>query len=199
MWQKPLIFSLFLLICFIGIIAGIYPIKCFNIIKFKQKAGYKSKSANKHFKIKIEGHHPVCENFEFHIFNFKGKTHCAGCSGLVIGAFLSIFLIIIYLIYGLNLDYGFIIFIFGIMTTLTALFLPLIINFKKNIYKCLVNVFFVLGASLSLIGIDSTNSNLSIQLYFVFLVLIWILARILISQETHRKICNECLLESCNN
>ncbi len=196
MWQKSLIFSLFLLICILGIIAGIYPAKCLKVIKFKKMEDYESKNQDQ--EIKFEGHHPICENFKYHTFNFKKKTYCAGCSGLVTGAVLSILLIMIYLIYGLNKDYGFIIFIIGIISALISLLLAPFLNLKKNLYKFLINVFFVLGASLSIIGINSINSNLSIQLYFIILVIVWIVTRILISQETHHKICDQCLLESCN-
>jgi len=196
-WQKLLIFSLFLLICFLGTIAGLYPSKCFKAGKFKQKMDYNSKSENKCQEIKFKGHHPICKNYRTHTFNFKGKTYCAGCSGMVTGATISIVSTIIYVFYGSIKDYNSIIFITGIILSLTALYLPLIINFKKNIYKFLINVFFVLGALFSLIGINSINSSLSIQLYFIVLILIWIVTRILISRETHQKICDECLLESC--
>jgi len=193
-WQKPLIFSLFLLICFLGIIAGLYPSKCFKAGKFKQKTDYNSKSENKCHEIKFKGHHPVCKNYRTHTFNFKGKTYCAGCSGMVTGATISIIFTIIYVFYGSIKDYNPIIFINGIILSLTALYLPLIINFKKNIYKFFINVFFVLGALFSLIGINNINSSLAIQLYFIVLILIWIATRILISRETHQKICDECLL-----
>lgn len=196
-WQNPLIFSLFLSICFLGIIAGIYPAKCFKADKFKQNENHETKYKNKCHEIKFKGHHPVCENFKHHTFNFKGKTYCAGCSGLVIGAIISILSIIIYIFYGSITNYDLIIFITGIISTLIAIYLPLIINLKKNIYKFSINVFFVLGTLLILIGINNINFSLAIHLYFIVLALIWIVARILISREIHQKICDECLLESC--
>lgn len=198
-WQKPLIFSLFLLICFLGILAGLYPKKCFKASEFKQKKDYNSKSENKCHEIKFKGHHPVCENYKTHTFNFKGKTYCAGCSGMVTGAIISIISIIIYMFYGSIIDYNPEIFIIGTILSLTALYFPLIMSFKKNIYKFFISVFFVFGAFLGLIGINSINFSLAISLYFIVLVLIWIVTRILISRETHQKICNECLLKSCES
>jgi uncharacterized membrane protein YfcA len=55
-----------------------------------------------------------------------------------------------------------------------------------------MNVFFVLGAFLLLVGTDEIVESLFVDLFLTALILLWISTRIQLSQWDHRKICSNC-------
>lgn len=214
-WQRQLIFSLFLLICFSGMLAALFPDKCLEILqkyyvserkqyissnssKIPPYTSQKSEIKAKKIKcegINFEGHHPSCKNYENHIISLKNKKYCAGCSGLILGALISIIGILIYL-KGFLVEYGVITFVSGISLVVITLYLPLFWNIKKPGFKFLFNVLFVFGAFLGLIGIYTINKNLGLALFYLVLILIWIMTRISISEHNHRLICKRCDLKN---
>lgn len=203
-WQKPLIFSIFGLICFLGIIAGVFPSKCLKIIRFQKETHNDSfNNAKKEYVeeriIKFKGHHPDCGSFSGHVFRLAGKTYCSGCTGLVIGAIISLFGTFLYLIGGLpHGENGTIIFWLGFAGVFIGLLQHNLFKTRRNFLHLFLNVIFVLGAFMLLIGIEDITSNLLIELYFFILILNWILTRIVLSQREHKNICGVCGLDSCS-
>jgi len=113
-WQKTFVYLIFILICFLGIMAGIFPSKCLKMIRSQktvqsnglnqeeiEEIGGKARTGNTGVKSReIEGHHPDCGNFSAHVFKLGDKTYCAGCTGLILGAMISIFSAVIYVLEG---------------------------------------------------------------------------------------------------
>ncbi len=153
-----------------------------------KKSPYKSKE-----NIKFEGHHPDCGEFNSHTFKLGERRYCAGCSGLFLGALLAVMGTVIYYFYGNISDYlGLIFFWTGSLAVFLALFQNIFLDLNKNVFRFLSNLALVVGSFLILVGIDTVNSSLSVEVYFLVLTFFWILTRTALSQENHAKICMGC-------
>lgn len=200
--RKPLIGSIFGSICLLGIIAGLSPSRCSQMLHFKTKsrkgsshAAGTSGTGGRIFL--LEGHHPNCGNFSAHVFRLRDKTFCAGCTGLILGAVMSIFGVILYFFAGLSIGQsGFIVFWFGFAGVALGL-LQYNIKVKKSFVHLFLNVIFVFGAFLLLVGVDAVTRSFAVGLYINALSVFWVLTRIVLSQQEHRRICAACDVESC--
>lgn len=212
-WQKTFVYLIFILICFLGIMAGIFPSKCLKMIRSQktvqsnglnqeeiEEIGDKARTGNTGVKSReIEGHHPDCGNFSAHVFKLGDKTYCAGCTGLILGAMISIFSAVIYVLEGWFLGKnGIFIFWLGFMGVSVGLFYSSLFNIRWSFTRFFSNMFFVLGAFFILVGIETINGSLFIELYFLALVFILILTRILLSERKHEIICTSCSIEACS-
>jgi len=65
----------------------------------------------------------------------------------------------------------------------------------KAFIRLAMNSFFVIGAFLILANVDFLTQNLLIDLYALFLVVFWLLTRILVSKWNNNRVCLSC--ESC--
>lgn len=193
-FQKPLILSIFILICILGIIAAIYPSKCKRLMEFGGNDNKDEKNLKKG-EIRFEGHHPDCGKFESHTLLIKGKKYCPGCTGLSIGAFMAILGILIYYFFNFPAIYLEVSFWIGMCTVFLALFLIIFLDLGNKL-KLTANLALVLGSLLILMGIDTVKKNITIEFYFIILVVFWILTRISISEINHELICQDCREES---
>lgn len=189
--QKPIILSLFIVICILGMFAAIYPSKCKTLMKFQNDSKVTINEAD----VRFEGHHPYCDEFSSHTLTINGKKYCPGCLGLFLGAFISVIGILIYHFFGYPLIYGRIIFWTGIGTVFLVLLLIIFLNLEKKL-KFISNMALVIGSFLILLGLDSVKGSLIMELYFLILTIFWILTRILISENNHEIICMVCLKKS---
>ncbi len=58
----------------------------------------REKNTTTRLKRSFQGHHPDCHTFQNHTIQWRHKTWCAGCLGLLIGLCVSILLMILYII-----------------------------------------------------------------------------------------------------
>ena len=182
-----------------GIIAGLYPFSCNNILISKNKTLKKEILENKEIKyLKMEGHHPNCEKFQDHIFYFKDNTYCAGCTGLVTGGIVSLILVAIGFLRIIPLNYFNIIFYAGLITQLITLTYFMIIRQSRNILKIFFNIIFVLSYCLLFISVIIAYNNIFLYLYVTILLFVVILTRTSISRYKHKIICNDCNLMECD-
>jgi hypothetical protein len=188
--QKPIILSLFIVICILGMFAAICPSKCKTLMKFQNDS---KKTINDN--VRFEGHHPDCGKFSSHTLNIYGKKYCPGCLGLLIGAFIAILGAMIYIFVGYPLIYGEISFWIGFGTVFLVLLLIIFLNLEKKL-KFVSNMALVIGSFLILFGLDSVKGNLIMELYFLILAIFWILTRVMVSQTSHEIICRDCLEKS---
>ncbi len=186
-WQKYLIFSIFGLICLLGIIAGVFPSKCLKTTK---------KKTQNIMDIEFKGHHPDCGNFSGHVLHLANKTCCVGCTGLTIGAILSISGTLLYLTNKLPYN-GTMVFWLGFVGVLFGLMKNRLFKKRLKFLDLFLNVIFVLGAFMLLLGIEKINGNLLIEVYLLILILTWIITRTLSSQKEHKRICELCNLKKC--
>jgi hypothetical protein len=188
--QKPIILSIFILICLVGMVAAVSPSRCVELSSSKKDQNPRDyEGANQ---AKFSGHHPKCENFITHTYTLRGRKYCAGCSGLFLGAIIGISGTISYYFLGLSDSYVFIIFFAGIVMVFLSLLQNLLFNVEYNTAKFFLNLMLVVGSFFILTGTVELNSSLFIQVYFLLLVIIWILARISSSERNHTMICEDC-------
>ncbi len=189
--QNPMILSIFIMICIMGILAAIYPSKCAGFFKFRNEINVTSSNGNS---IRFSGHHPDCGKFKHHTIIIYGKRYCPGCLGLSIGAFLAIVGILFYYFSGLTGEHGQIYFYIGIIIVLFTMILIIFFNMGKRI-KFILNLALVLGSFLILLGV-SLKGNILVEIYFLILISFWIFTRIRVSQTHHEKVCHDCLKEA---
>lgn len=173
----------FITICILGILASLYPSFCLRFLNMDKIT--LSECENKI--IIFHGHHPDCGIFKEHVFNFKNKKYCVGCSGLLTGAFMAILTCLCYLIYG-ALEF---LFWLGVIVVLASLMQLILFSIENKWVKFLSNLGLVWGSSLILIGILE-NKNVFIAVYFLFLIFAWIITRTALSEENHAQICDKC-------
>jgi protein-S-isoprenylcysteine O-methyltransferase Ste14 len=166
----------FFSICLIGIVAGLFP----GFLSFSKAERRDSKD--------VSGHHPSCGFFPGHVVKVMGSAVCAGCTGLVIGAVLSM----LFLVVGIR-PFWFgreVAFWSGVLFVSLGL-VQHFIDLGSGWVHLWLNVWFVIGAWMIFESIQ--RLNLSIQLYFLASTLFWIWARIRASQWNHVYVCNVCL------
>lgn len=185
-WQRYLIFSIFGLVCFLGVLVGVFP------SKFQKKSKSQNKSG-----VKFRGHHPDCGNFSGHVIQLADKTYCSGCTGLIIGAIVAISGTLLYLTRGLPSENGSMVFWAGFTGVLIGLVYNGLSRGRLGFLNLFVNVIFVLGAFMLLFSIEKINGNLLSELYLLILIPNWIITRILSSQREHDRICGSCDLKKC--
>ena len=196
LWRKPLIGSIFGLICIFGILAVFSPTRCSRIFDFGKKPSrpFLGKFASHGTFSTLQGHHPDCGNFDAHVFQIGGKTFCAACTGLLLGglsAFVGTFL---YFFSNWRVEpNSFLMVWVGVLGVGFGLF-----QFKfRSFVRLLLNVFFVLGAFLVLVGVDEVVHSVAVDLFLVALILFWLFTRILLSQWDHERICYACKVATC--
>jgi len=160
---------------------------------YRKKNTNKEQINNQQINIALVGHHPTCDNFSVHVIRFGNKTYCAGCTGLVLGAILSLIGILSYAFFnfvvGTNIIIAFWIGFFTVALGLTQNYIP---YRRMGSVHFLLNLVFVLGAFLLFIGINEITNNFNIEVYFLILIFFWITTRIMTSQIEHKKICATC-------
>jgi len=202
LFRKPIVGLTFGLICILGSIAVLSPKECSKIFYHRkerdslgkqhncQENWFASSSTSFIFGLKIvHGHHPSCERFSSHEFRIRDKTFCTGCTGLLLGASLSLFGAFIYFSNSSYIPPSFIgIGFLGVALGLLLTFL----NLRRTILRLSLNALFIFGVFLMLIGIDSLIQSLFIDLLLILFSIFWLFARISLSQWNHRRICHEC-------
>ncbi|MEM3382768.1 MAG: hypothetical protein QXL52_02940 [Nitrososphaerales archaeon] len=194
LFRKPIIGLAFGLLSILGTMAAILPKECSKVFYCKkniaQEKPISSNNASFIFGLRIvHGHHPSCENFSSHEFRIKDKSFCAGCTGLLIGALLSLLGAIIYFSTDLFIPNFFI--IIGLLGVALGLILPLL-DLKQTVLRLFINAFFIFGVFLMLIGVDSLVQSISIDLFLILLSIFWLFTRISFSKWNHLRICYEC-------
>ena len=197
---KQLTGSIFGAICIMGIIVGISPSSCSRIIHFRKRntSSYKTKPTITETTITFEGHHPTCGNFSVHVIRFGNKRYCAGCAGLVTGATMSLIGSLLYFA-GLHVgEAGMLIFWLGFIGVACGLLQYNLSNVNRGPVHFFLNVIFVLGAFLLLVGVNEISGSSFLGVYLLTLIVYWIMARITLSQLEHRKICATCNSKLCS-
>jgi len=188
-WRKPLIGLVFAMICVGGSIAAILPRKCIVAEKMHTAQTRSGSSVRNEFSVILKGHHPDCGRFSAHTVLFRGASRCAACTGLMAGGAVGLAAIITYFFIGFG---------FGQLIVLVVLLgqVAVAIGFVQYKFKGWIrlgaNVLFVLGSTLTLIGLDELVGSLFFDLYLIGIIMFWILTRMLISQWDHSRICSAC-------
>jgi len=197
LWRKPLIGSIFGLICVFGILAVFFPTQCSRVFDFgKEKSSrpYLGKFASHGTSSTLQGHHPDCENFAAHVFRIGDKTFCAACTGLLLGGLAALAGTLLYFFSNWHVEQSsfFMVWV-GILGVGFGLF-----QFKfRSFVRLFFNIFFVFGTFFILIGIDGLVHSVTVDLFLVALTLFWLFTRISLSQWDHERICYACKVATC--
>jgi len=197
LWRKPLVGSIFGLICVFGILAVFIPTQCSRIFDFeKEKPGrlHLDKFVSHGASSTLQGHHPDCGNFDAHVFQMGDKTFCAACTGLLLGGFLALSGTFLYFFSNWHVEQSSSLMVWmGVLGVGFGLF-----QFKfKNFVRLFLNIFFVLGTFSILIGIDKLAQSVMVDLFLVALTVFWLFTRISLSQWDHERICYACKAANC--
>ncbi len=196
-YQRQLIGSVFLAICFVGGAAGVYPSKVSSMLHSRASGiNPQEEPTEQADSLAFRGHHPPCEGFSSHILSFRGRAYCAGCAGLVAGAAISISVGIPYFFWGLQVGSQEALFWVGFVFVILGLFQHRI-DLDDPVVHFLLNVVFVVGPLLLLMAVDGMIDDLLVDSYLLGLVIFLIATRILLSQTDHVKTCSNCGVESC--
>ena len=183
-WRKPLIGSLFSLICILGVFAALSPNRCSEALHFREAVRTTTTD-----QILSASHHPNCERFSAHVIHLKERVLCAACTGLLLGAVVALVGAFFYFFGGWQIESVRLLLVLIGLFGLLAGFLQL--RFR-GLVRLTANSLFVLGAFLCLVGVDQASQNVAIDLFLVILIIFWILTRIQLSRWDHSRICDNC-------
>ncbi len=196
--RKPLIGSVFGLLCVIGTFASIFPDKCARVFDYEKVTNHEDVS-RKLVGPTIRGHHPACCAYSAHILKVRGKILCATCTGFSVGA--AVALIGVGLFFFGPLSFGAAPYItltlgaFGVTLGLLHSILP---GFKFGFFRFIASMFFAIGSFLIITSVENAVQNTSIDLFFVLLSILWLVTDTSLSRWDHRRICANCTLKSCS-
>jgi len=202
-WRKALTGSIFASICISGTLFALFPSKCLQMFHFRPQNGdetsNKSEAASINGKnLRFRGHHPSCGNFWSHTFEIGNETFCAGCFGLALGGILSLVGTILYFFADIPPIGGYL-FVFwaGFVGVACGLLQYHLFRYGGSLTHAFVNIIFVLGAFLLLVGADGLTRSLQTAIYILTLNVFWIYTRIELSRWNHGAICSKCEAEPC--
>lgn len=202
-WQTQLIGIIFLIICILGIIAGITPSHC-SLTRNKKKQSQKEITENTNTtqikSIRKEGHHPTCDHYSDHVITIKESHYCAGCSGLVTGAIIAITGTVLFFFLSFQIILPEVVFWLGfVFVTIGLLQHPLyqLLTLHRGIIRFTINILFVVGSFLLLASVIQLTNSLILAIYLLLLILYWIFTRIVLSRRSHHLICSRCNRSEC--
>jgi hypothetical protein len=182
------IWTLFSTLCLLGASATLFPHLCGHV-KSPLEALGPSRITTFQGILIVHGHHPLCGEFQCHEITINGKTFCASCVGLLLGAITAIFLATHHFIYRITytmsaslIGLGFII--------LGLLYIPFLKTFSP-VLRSLFNWAFVVGFALLLVGIDKIGI-LEYDMIAVGMFVFWMFTRIQMSRWDHGRVCLAC-------
>ena len=184
LWRKPLIGSVFSLICLLGIFAALFPTQCLQLSHFRRQ--------NMNFtahRVHFTSHHPGCGKFSAHVIHIRSHALCVACTGLLLGAIIALVGTAFYFFSEWHIeDASFPAVLIGVVGAVLGFFQ---LKFKSFI-RLMLNMCFVFGAFLILVGIDAIIESLFVDFFIIALIVFWILTRIQLSQWDHWRICSNC-------
>jgi hypothetical protein len=196
--RKPIVGLVFGSLCIIGTLASIYPSKCSRLFDYEKGKHHEKASANLQ-EPTIRGHHPSCENYSTHTLKVGNQVLCATCTGFSVGAIIA--LIGVGLFFLGPLSFGtkqFIPLSIGALGVSIGLLHSILPGFKIGFFRFLASAFFATGSFLVIASVEDALHNTSIDLFFVFLSVLWLVADTALSRWDHRRICSKCTVESCS-
>jgi hypothetical protein len=189
-WRKPLVGSVFAFICIVGMVLALSPMKCSETLGHHGRIETTVSSTQiSTFPVTTRGHHYGCGRFSAHTVRVRGHVFCAACTGLFVGAVGALFGAALYFFAGWEpRQTG----PLAVLVGVTAMALGFLQLKFGGLARSMLNVGFVLGAFLILVGIDESTGSLLIDLFTIVLIVFWLFTRILLSQWDHWRICRTC-------
>jgi hypothetical protein len=194
-YDKLFVGGVFITSCLFGISLAIYP-GWFKRFTKQEKQNPNKKQTQKTAR-KRKGHHPDCDQFQNHTSRIDNKILCAGCLGLSIGAILSIFLMILYIVIGGELSFTtFYFFMFLGLIIIGLVYIEIMLPIRHTIIHVISNAFLVISFLLIVVCIFEITGNKIYGAVSILLSFLWLDTRIQLSYWQHSLICNNCT-EQC--
>jgi len=194
-YDKLFVGGVFITICLFGISLAIYPGWFKRFIK-QEKQNPNRRQTQKAAR-KRKGHHPDCDQFQNHTIRINNKMFCAGCLGLSIGAILSIFLMILYIVIEGKLSFTtFYFFMFLGLIIIGLVYIEIMLPIRHTIIPVISNAFLVISFLLIVVCIFEITGNKIYGAVSILLSFLWLDTRIQLSYWQHSLICNNCT-EQC--
>lgn len=190
-YDKLFVGGVFITICLFGISLAIYPGWFKRFIK-QEKQNPNRRQTQKTAR-KRKGHHPDCNQFQNHTIRINNKMFCAGCLGLSIGAILSIFLMILYIVIGNELSFTTFYFFMSLGLIIIGLvYIEILLPIRHTTIHVLSNVFLVVSFLLIVVCIFEITGNKIYGAVSILLSFLWLDTRIELSNLRHTLICKNC-------
>jgi hypothetical protein len=190
-YDKLLIGGLLIASCLFGISLAFFPGWYKKILKPDMNNAY-----IKNDKVVLRkriGHHPDCDSFKNHVIAFGENFLCTGCLGLAIGSFISIFLILIYLVFSYgNSSFVFYLFFFFGLIMIAFNFIEIMFPVRNKYVHIFSNSLIVLGFFLIIIGIFELTGSTSYAIISLIFSFLFLITRIQLSHRRHSLICKLC-------
>ena len=194
-YDKLFVGGVFITSCLFGISLAIYPgwFKRFT----KQEKHSPNKKQTQKTARKRKGHHPDCDQFQNHTIRINNKMFCAGCLGLSIGAILSIFLTILYIVIGGELPFTtFYFFMLLGLIIIGLVYIEIMFPKRHSTVHVISNISLIVCFFLITISIFEVTGSIIYGIISIILLSLWLDTRIRLSNWRHTMICEHCN-ESC--
>jgi len=188
-FHEQIVGSLYVAVCFLGLAAAFYPIKCKRM--FEKTQNLLSQANKAHKSVQIKGHHPDCQNYSKNKIKIGERVFCAACSGLVVGAIIALVGTTFYFFVGVNsvLDS-----IWLLVLGEIGMSLGLAQIWAAGFDKVILNVVFVVSSFITLAAVDAIGKSFFVDLYALALILFLLWFRISLSEWNNRQTCSKCQL-----
>ncbi len=203
--QPQLIGFLFISICLLGAVVGVRPSVFSRPVSEESRKTESDKSQEIDLvqqQPNLQGHHYTCDPFSDHVLHIGSRIYCAGCTGLTTGAIFSILGSFVYFFLGILLINELLVFwigFFGVLVGLVQHQLYRLFLIRNGFLRFTLNVVFVIGAFLLLVASNQITGDLTVDLYILCVILLWILTRIMMSKGEHERVCVQCNDGTCSH
>lgn len=187
-WGKLLVGAPFIMSCLVGISLAFRPSWIGRRLKGRESSPVEGTETSR----RIRGHHPDCDRFEGHVVTIDEKTVCTGCLGLAVGAIISIFLMLAYMIapWEFSSFSLYLLLITGL--TIVALSLFEAAFTKTRFIHVLMNVILILGFFLTAMSVFQLSGKPIYGWVVIIISFLWLETRIQIANWRHDRICSSC-------
>jgi len=193
-FDKIVIASVFIVCCLVGISFTISP----NWVRRyrSQKTIQEKNQTNKENRL-FRGHHPDCPVFQNHTLQWRNKTWCAGCLGLLIGLCASILFMILYLFTNFTHPkmIAFLLIFLGLFICMVV-FLEVISRNNPPLVHVFTNSLVIPSFFFITVSVVDLTGKTVYGLFTILLCFLWLDTRIQLSGWRHRTVCRQCP-ESC--
>lgn len=205
-WRKPVVGSVFALVCALGVLAVFFPNECsraFIFGRIQKRQSWFSFSFRRGLLTSegdsvLCGHHPKCGCFSSHVFSFGRRRFCATCSGLFLGAVIALVGIAVFFFGNWQIGQNaFLAVGIGMVGVTIGLLQSPLIRLERSFVRVFSGACLAVGAFLILAAVDELARSFFLDVFLVFLTVFWLYTRISLSQWEHEKICSTCGSVSC--
>jgi len=192
--DKGRIAIVFILCCIVGISFTIHPNwirRYFPKVKNEEKNTRSSKERS------FRGHHPECLTFRNHTIQWNEKSWCAGCLGLLIGLYMSIVSMLLYIIADFQLTrmMSLLLLVLG-LSIVPAVYIEILYRSRYAIVHVFINSLMPVSFFIITIAVGEITGEFIYGLFSILLCFLWLDTRIHLSKSHHRSLCRNCV-ESC--